>query len=205
MPASHFEFLVEEPSMEAFLKSWLPRCLPDDRTFHIHVFQGKTDLLRRLEPRLFGYAAWLPADWRIVVLVDRDNDDCQDLKTQLEDMCARAELATRRVLPGANWRSATCLAIEELEAWYFGEWTAVQTAYSNVSRHIPSNARYRNSDKIMGGTWEAFERVMQRSGYFKGGLEKVRAAREIGAQIEVERSVSPSFRHLAHVLTEAAQ
>ena len=191
--------------MEAFLRSWLPRCLPDDRSFHIHAFQGKTDLLSRLEQRLFGYAAWLPADWRIIVLVDRDNDECRGLKSQLENMCARAGLATRRAHPGANWRGATCLAIEELEAWYFGEWIAVRSAYSTASRHVPAKARYRDSDNIRGGTWEAFERVMQRSGYFKGGLEKVRAAREIGIQIEVERSVSPSFRHLAHVLTEAVQ
>ena len=29
---------------------------------------------KNLEPRLRGYARWLPEDWRIVVMVDRD--DC---------------------------------------------------------------------------------------------------------------------------------
>jgi len=205
MPTSHFEFLVEEPSMEAFLKSWLPRHLPDDRSFHIHVFQGKTDLVRNLRARLASYAKWLPADWRIVVLVDRDDDDCHALKGELEAQCERAALVTRRVLQRADWRAVTCLAIEELEAWYFGEWDAVQSAYPAVSRHIPTNARYRYPDNINGGTWEVFERVMKRSGYFSGGLEKIRAAREIGAYIVAANSKSPSFCHLANVLTEAVQ
>ncbi len=205
MSASHFEFLVEEPSMEAFLKSWLPRHLPSDRSFHIHVFQGKSDLLKRLQARMAGYAKWLPADWRIVILVDRDNDDCSQLKRTLEEVCLGAGLPTRRAVQGVDWRSATCLAIEELEAWYFGEWTAVRTVFSNASPNVPRNARYRNPDNIQGGTWEAFERVMKMSGHFRGGLEKVRAAREIGGQIEVARSGSPSFRYLATIINEAAQ
>ena len=69
MATTHLEVLVEEPSMEAFLRALLPRLLPQDRTFEIHPFQGKSDLLGKLEARLRGYAAWLPADWRIVVVV----------------------------------------------------------------------------------------------------------------------------------------
>lgn len=65
--------------MEAFLRGLLPRLLPSNRTFEIHPFQGKQDLLEKLERRLRGYVAWLPADWRIVVVIDRDDDDCQRL------------------------------------------------------------------------------------------------------------------------------
>ena len=36
MPANHLELLVEEPSMEAFLRALLPRLLPEDRTFEVH-------------------------------------------------------------------------------------------------------------------------------------------------------------------------
>lgn len=39
--ARHLEFLVEEPSMETFLKGLLPRLLPEGCTFGIHPFQGK--------------------------------------------------------------------------------------------------------------------------------------------------------------------
>lgn len=68
--------------MEAFLRELLPCILPVDRSFEIHTFQGKRDLLGKLENRLKGYARWLPADWRIVVVVDRDDDDCLRLKQQ---------------------------------------------------------------------------------------------------------------------------
>ncbi len=57
MSAAHLELLVEEPSMEAFLRALLPRLLPQDRTFEVHPFQGKSDLLGKLEARLRGYAA----------------------------------------------------------------------------------------------------------------------------------------------------
>lgn len=42
--------------MEAFLRGLLPRLLPAGRTFGIHPFQGKSDLLGKLEARLRGYA-----------------------------------------------------------------------------------------------------------------------------------------------------
>ena len=88
MTVRHLEFLVEEPSMEAFLRVLLPRLLPRDRTFAIHSFRGKPDLRRKLHARLRGYSKWLPADWRIVVMVDRDEDDCLALKGELEEAAA---------------------------------------------------------------------------------------------------------------------
>ena len=76
MGASHIEFLVEERSMEVFLTHLLSRCLPEGCTFEIRSYQGKTALLRRLKDQLKGYAKWLPEDWRIVVVVDLDKDQC---------------------------------------------------------------------------------------------------------------------------------
>jgi hypothetical protein len=202
MPARHLEFLVEEPSMEAFLGAWLPRHLPESVEFDVRVFQGKQDLLGKLEARLRGYSRWLPDSWRIVILIDRDGDDCFGLKADLEDKARRAGFATRRSRPD-DWRVVTCLAIEELEAWYFGEWRAVVEAYPRISANIASQASYRSPDTIAGGTWEAFERIMQRSGYFGGGLEKVKAARDVGAFILAERNRSPSFQNLIRALASA--
>jgi len=53
MTAEHIEFLVEEPSMEAFLRSSLPQLL-GKTSFEIYSYQGKSDLLSRLEERLRG-------------------------------------------------------------------------------------------------------------------------------------------------------
>ena len=52
--AQRLEFLVEEPSMEAFLRGLLPRLLPEGCAFEIRVFRGKHDLMRQLEVRLRG-------------------------------------------------------------------------------------------------------------------------------------------------------
>ncbi|MFO1307288.1 MAG: DUF4276 family protein [Burkholderiales bacterium] len=203
MSATHLELLVEEPSMEAFLRALLPRLLPQDRTFEVHPFQGKNDLLGKLEPRLRAYAAWLPADWRIVVVVDRDDEDCRALKRQLESIARRATLRTRGRSGGAPWQLVNRIAIEELEAWYFGDWTAVCHAYPRASVNVPRRQGFRDPDAIAGGTWEAFERVMRARGYFKGGLLKIEAAREIGAHVDPPRSRSASFSAFCVAIAEA--
>jgi hypothetical protein len=41
MRAEHFEILVEEPSMEAFLLELLPRLIGTRSTFTIHTHQGE--------------------------------------------------------------------------------------------------------------------------------------------------------------------
>ena len=95
MPAAqHLKFLIEELLMETFLKGLLPRVLSENCTFHCRVFQGKQKLLCKLGNRLSGYSRWLPDDWRIVVVVDRDNDDCSELKDKLERAAADAGLLT---------------------------------------------------------------------------------------------------------------
>ena len=179
--------------MEAFLRALLPRLLPNDRSFEVHPFQGKADLLGKLQARLRGYAQWLPQDWRIVVVVDRDDDDCEELKERLETMAANARLVTRSRARTRRWQLVNRIAIEELEAWYFGDWLAVRSAYPRVSPNVPNQAGYRDSDAIRGGTWEAFERVLQRHGYFKTGLQKVETARTIGGLLDPARSRSRSF------------
>lgn len=194
-------FLVEEPSMEAFLQGLVPRILPDCQ-FDIRLFQGKGGLVKNLPNRLRAYSRWLPGDWRIVVMVDRDNDDCHALKARLESAAAASRLRTRSV--GACWQVVNRIVIEELEAWYFGDWNAVRRAYPRIPATIPGKARYRQPDEIRGGTWEAFQRVLQKHGYFRGGLRKIEAARAIAPHVEPGRNRSPSFAAFRDALVEAA-
>ena len=202
MTVSYIEFLVEEPSMEAFLNSCLPRFLPDECTFNIYSYRGKQALLRKLKDRLKGYASWLPQNYRIMVIVDMDQDDCKQLKDTLENACEQARLCSRRAAGGPQWQVVTRIVIEELEAWYFGDWPAVCKAFPHVSEKISERRPYRNPDAI-GNTWETFERVLQRSGYFKQGLPKVQAATAIGKHINPERNRSHSFQVFWQALTEA--
>ena len=194
----HFELLVEEPSMEAFLQEVLDRTVTGC-TFNIHTFQGRPDLINKLQNRLYGYK-WITPGYRIVILVDRDSDDCHDLKHQLEDIADRARLISRS--EGCNWQIVNRIVIEELEAWYFGDWQAVCCAYPNVPGTVPNQARYRNPDAISGGTWETFERILQTHGYFQTGLRKVEAARAISAHIDPSRNRSRSFLTFYNAIIE---
>lgn len=187
--------------MEAFLRSLLPRMLPQESTFEVSPFQGKMDLLENIAKRLQNYAAWLPADWRVVVIVDRDNDDCVELKAQLENMAKDAGLRTRSA-DQLSWQVVNRIAVEELEAWYFGDWEAVVTAYPRVSPTVPKQRGFRNSDAISGGTWEGFERVMQKYGYFPDGIPKVEVGRRLGQLVDPARTRSSSFRAFCKALEE---
>ena len=201
--AEHLVLLVEEPSMEAFLHGLLPRLLPPGCTFEIHPFQCKQDILGKLPRRLLGYRYWLPANWRLIVLVDRDDDDCRKLKTELEQAAGDAGLLSRTAATEEPWQVTNRVVVEELEAWYFGDWDAVCAAYPRVSRTVVQKARFRDPDAIRGGTWEAFERVLKRHGYFATGLRKVEAARAVAAHFDPDRSRSRSFAKLRAVIAEA--
>ncbi len=202
MKVEHVDFLVEEPSMEVFLRAILPSII-GDLDFSIHPFQCKDDLLKKLDSRLRGYATWLPDGYRIVVLVDQDEDDCRALKAKLEGYAHSAGLTTRS-------RDQHCfkvinrILVSELEAWYFGDWSAVMAAYPRVSEAVPRQARFRNPDQITGGTWEAFERVLQRARYFKAGLRKHEAAQAIAPQIDPAQNVSGSFQVFRDAALELA-
>lgn len=199
------DFIVEEPSMEVFLRSVLPKLLGNIH-FNIYSFRGKHQLLEQLPSRLQGYAGWISKDQqidqKIVVLVDQDTEDCEKLKAKLEQMALNADLATRSQQDGEQFTVINRIVIEELEAWYFGDWQAVQEAYPRVSSTIPRQARYKNPDAIRGGTWECFERIMQRAGYFKSGLRKSAAARSIGQFIEPDKNQSHSFQVFRDALRE---
>jgi hypothetical protein len=202
MTVEHVEVIVEEPSMEAALRLLLPRIL-GGISFEIYVHQCKDELLMRLPQRLRGYAAFGPPDtWRIVVVVDRDDDDCTRLKQRLETCAREAGLATRSSPRHKRFAVVNRLAIEELEAWYFGDWEAVRAAYPKVKATIPAQARYREPDDITGGTWEAFERVLRDAGYFKTGLRKIEAARAISEHMDPFRNSSRSFQVLRAALDE---
>lgn len=190
----HLELLLEEPSSEAFLQGALSKLLPEGTTWNPIVFQGKSDLLKNLESRLKAYRKWLPADWRIVVLIDEDRADCLDLKARMEAAAKAAGMRTKTAANGSKFAVLNRIAVEELEAWFFGDPAALVEAYPGVSPTLGAKAAYRSPDAIAGGTWEALERVLQRAGYYGGGLPKIEVAREMAKYVVAERNTSPSFQ-----------
>ena len=194
MTVDHVEVLVEEFSMEVLLRLLLPKLVGENVTFEVYPFQGKRDLLANLPPRLKGYSKWLPPSWRVVVVLDRDDADCNQLKNVLEGFAEDAKLTTKTKTRGSAWQVVNRLAIEELEAWFFGDLEAVRSVYPRIPNTLGNRAGYRDPDAIKGGTWEAFQRVLQRAGYFKGGMRKTEAARAIGSHMDPRRNRSRSFQ-----------
>lgn len=189
--------------MEAALAVLLPTLLGDGITFRIYPHQGKPDLFKKLPGKLAAYAKWLPSTYRLIIVVDRDRDDEAELKQQIDRSASRVALITEAA-PQTRWQLASRLAIEELEAWYFGDWAAVRCAYPRVKANVDKHAAYRDPDAIEGGTWEAFERELQCAGYFATGLRKIEAARAVAEHMVPARNRSASFRALKRLLGELA-
>lgn len=191
----HLEFLVEEFSAEFALRLLVPKIVGPAVPFEVRRFQGKPDLIKKLPARLTGYRAAPLSDRRIIVLLDRDQDDCRSLKQQLEVIAAGAQLVTPATAPrGHAPQVINRLAIEELEAWFFGDVPALAAAYPGVSPTLDRQRRFRDPDAIAGGTWEALERVLQRAGYAAAGLSKTESAARIAAHMDPDRNRSRSFR-----------
>lgn len=191
----HIEFLVEEPSAQAALQNLVPKICGENISFDIHAYRSKSDLLNKLPKRLKGYRNFLPPDWRIVVLLDEDREDCVSLKENLDKAAKDAGLVAKGMAKNdPRFQVLNRIAIEELEAWFFGDVEAIHQAYRGVPLTLGTKSAYRDPDAIKGGTWEAMERELQRAGYFKSGLAKIKAARAISANMVPSRNRSRSFQ-----------
>lgn len=191
----HIEFLLEEASAEIVLKQVVPKILGDEITFKIHDLQGKHKLLKNLPDRLKGYSNILKSqeDWRIVVLIDEDREDCQKLKQKLEEFVENVGLTTPSM--SENFKVLNRIAVEELEAWFFGDIDAIRENYPKVSPTLAKKETYRNPDEIKGGTWEALERVLSNAGYYaKGFMSKTEIAKNIAPFMNPEINTSKSFQ-----------
>ena len=197
MSIRSLEILVEDRSTEQALHHLVPKIAPGSFVeFNIRSFDGKHALLKRLPDRLRGYADRFRFDpgLRILVVVDLDDDDCNELKQKLEAMATSSGIPTLRSANSAELPVvATRIAIEELEAWFIGDIHALRTVYPRVPQSLGERHKFRLPDAVKGGTWEALERLLQSHGYHQGGLRKIALADEVARHMDVEANRSPSF------------
>lgn len=187
------EFLIEDYSGGEALDRLLPQCLAPETKYAIHRFGGKQDLVKKLPDRLKGYQAWITSDWLIVILIDRDDDDCIQLKQKLEDIATNAGFITK-TNNSSSFQVLNRIMIEELESWFFGDVEAMIEAYPRVKTSLAQQEKYRDPDAIQGGTWEALERILQKAGHHQGGLDKPKAARDIAQYMNPVVNRSRSFQ-----------
>lgn len=195
--------------MKVFLEGLLPRLLPQHEC-EVFDYRSKDNLLKKLPDRLKGYEQQILRsgfeELRVVVLIDRDDDDCKDLKKQLEQFAATAGLRTlsaARPAPSqalnTDFYVVNRVVCEELEAWYFGDPAACEQAYRRLKIGNFKPAHLQNPDAIVGGTWEAFGRTLHAAGHLSkpkpaSNEWKYEAARLLGQHVDPDRNQSPSFQ-----------
>ena len=213
----HIEFLVEDSSGTMLLELLIPQIigpLHNPHTWRVHPYKGlgntpqnlkpKTDarkriLLDQLPKLLKGYAKTSGID-AVVVVVDSDRKNCQDFLSELKSV------AVDSGAPDTMFR----IAIEEIEAWYLGDPTAILTAYPRAKRALLS--KYEQ-DSVC-GTWERLAEIVHPGGVkaankvggpSPGNLKHEWAA-NIGGHMDMDRNASPSFqkfvsglRRLTHI------
>ncbi|MGL5866749.1 MAG: DUF4276 family protein [Dermatophilaceae bacterium] len=192
---NHLEILVEGPSEEKLLAVVVPKIVPGV-ALRIHTFSGKDDLLKKLPNRLAGYSnAMKHYEMKVVIVVDRDSDDCRELKEKLESMAARAGLRTATAASaGQPFQVLNRIAIEELEAWLLGDTSALRAVYPKLPASLGQRSGLRDPDAVKGGTAEALARELKRCGYQTAGLLKATNAEAVAPHMDVEGNRSRSFQ-----------
>lgn len=187
------EVLVEEPSAQEAMRFLLPNMIGDRAAFKVINMRNKSRLLRDLPARLRAYRKRIDQGeaLRIIVLVDRDQDDCEQLKRDLERMARDAKLPTK-ACPDANGRVLVVnrIVVEELESWFIGDTVALRLAFPSLPNQFPGN--FKQPDN--GGSWERLHRFLKKHGVYRGTYPKIEAARKIAPHINPARNCSPSFR-----------
>lgn len=208
----HLEFLIEDSSGKRLLDIVVPAILGPHgapHTWRIKDYKGighlpkglrsghdaaKRILLDRLPLVLQGYGRipWIDG---VVVVVDADRRDCDAFLTEL-----KATLTlVRPTLP-----VVFSLTIEEIEAWYFGDRTALLQAYPKAKHAVL--ARYVQ-DAVC-DTWEMLadaihpggRAAIARDGFPAAGAAKHEWAGRIARLMDPERNVSPSFQNFRRAL-----
>lgn len=202
----HIEFLVEDRSGAKLIEFLLPSLLGpfgEPHTWRVKSYKGvgripqglkvsadpsKRILLDRLPSILRGYGN-TPGIDVVVVVLDNDDRNCKKFLKELHSVLENCQPA-----PDTLFR----LAIEEMEAWFFGDRQALLAAYPKAKRDVLN--RYVQ-DSVC-GTWELLADAvypggsakLRQSGWPLPGQVKYEWAEAITPHMNIENNTSPSFR-----------
>jgi hypothetical protein len=181
---SRVVFLVEEPSMAEFLRVWLVR-EHSNLQFLCVPHEGKRDLLQSIPRKL---QAWQEPGTRFVVIIDNDNRNCEELKTEILASCRRSGRDDALIR----------IACQELEAWYLGDPEALAAAFEEpkLLKRL-RRAKFRDPDALQRPSGELARLVP--------AFQKVSGARAVAAHIDRARNRSTSFQVFAAGIDQIAK
>lgn len=141
----------------------------------------------------------MPGKKAIFVILDNDDEDCVNLRKELDNLCSSLNLSVKVFF---------CIAIEEMEAWLLGDKQALYKAYPSAKQQVVNNYI---QDGII-GTWECLANAVYNGGlmklkreatsYYEIGKEKCTWAREISVHMDIRNNFSPSFNYFISKLDE---
>ena len=169
-------FLLEEPSAKETLDCLLPRILPANISFLCIPHEGKQDLEKSIRVKL---RHWTVPDTWFVVIRDKDQEDCAQLKYRLQTLCEAC----------GRPQTLIRIAVHELESWFLGDLAAVGKAYNmpNLGKK-QSGKKYRDPDALANAQEELKKLVK--------GYQKMAGARAIAPHLCLESNTSTSFQQL---------
>lgn len=205
----HFVILVEDISGQTALEILIPKIISTQQhKFKIHYYKGighipkdlksaseanKRILLDQLPQLIQGIGqtfSQYPPDYPAVLIVicDLDNRCLSTFRRELLDIVNKCNLPPK---------TQFCIAIEEGEAWYLGDFAAIKKAYPKAKQKVLDS--YTN-DSIC-GTWEKLadavfsggKQKLSKQGGQAIGLEKTNWANNIPPHMDVDNNLSPSF------------
>ena len=195
----HLEVLVEGISDKKAVGILIKKIIgknPRSHTWTIIYHQGLGDmpcdfdakinpknrtLLHQLPKKLRGYEDEKKNNLAIVVLVDGDKKDCTEFKSDLLKISKHCCPSTKIIFR---------IAIEELEAWFFGDQEALKKAYPKANQK-QLNSYVQDTQDMKDGTWEFLAGVI---GIKRRRISKTEWAENICPYMDVENNKSPSFR-----------
>jgi len=204
----HLEILVEDSSGQKLLQILLPKLLGSEHeahTWRIHPYRGigkipkglkpgtnprKRILLDQL-PRVLQGLGKTPGIDAVMIVLDSDRNDCVAFLQELKALAAGCAAPSNTLFR---------LAIEEMEAWYFGDENAILKAYPKARK----DALAQYAQDSVCGTWECLadavypggSNAVKKAGWPLPGILKHEWAGAIGPHLDPEVNLSPSFAKL---------
>lgn len=181
------EILLEEPSMENFLREVLPKILPADYSLDINCFlrphNGKSDLKKSIPKKIKAFSSYYEPV-KVIIIHDQDSNDCKKLKKGLLDLCKK----------NGKCPVLVRIACKELESWYLGDMDAIEKVYPRFkAKNFRNLAKFRNPDST-----QASQELRVIIPEFQKGF----ASKNISKFISVEKNTSASFLHLVSGITK---
>lgn len=213
----HLEVLVEDVSGKRMLDHLVPKILGSSHTFKVISYKGigripkslspgsdpnKRILLDQLPRLLAGYGrtfAGYGPTYRaaVIVVCDLDHKRRAAFEDELKAVATQAHPCPEH---------AFCIAIEEGEAWYLGDLSAIKLAYPHAKEAVLTG--YVN-DSIC-GTWELLANAihpggaeaLKAKGWQEVGAEKSKWAETITPKMVLAENLSPSFNKFVTTLEQ---